>query len=247
MYAAAELFDRFSGLKSADDRWDTALELVTEFGGNSLSVAVINGDNPVPSFFRSTMDERWLAQYIERNLVIGDPLPPHSARSRRPLSIRGGTLRASEARNPQALELNHSMTDMGYQSVLAVPFDSDLRGSSRVVVFSSDLAFERHFTGEVGDQLALLTMVFNAYLFTDAESSVQNAAQYGGAVPALSQREHDVLLYLALGLKTQRIAERLQLAEVTVRKYFQSARQKLGARTREQALARAICGGLISF
>ena len=247
MHAAAELFDRFSGLKSADARWDTALELVTEFGGNSLSVAVINGTNPVPSFFRSSMDERWLAQYIERNLVVGDPLPQHAQRSRRPLVIRGGTLRAGEARNSQALELNHSMTDMGYQSVLVVPFDSDLTGNTRVVVFSSDLEFDKNFNGEVSDQLAVMTMVFNAYLFEGAESGARDAARVDGAAPELSQRERDVLLYLALGLKTQRIAERLQLAEVTVRKYFQSARQKLGARTREQALARAIRDGLISF
>jgi DNA-binding CsgD family transcriptional regulator len=247
MYTAAELIDRFSGLKTADACWGAALDLVAEFGGNSLSVAVINGDNPVPSFFRSTMDERWLAQYIERSLVLGDPLPLHAVRSRRPLLIRGGTLRATEARNAQALELNHSMTEMGYHSVLAVPFDSDLTGSTRVVVFSSDLAFDRHFKGGDSDQLALLTMVFNAYLFADAGTGVQEAARVDGAVPVLSRREREVLLYLALGLKTQRIAERLQLAEVTVRKYFQSARLKLGARTREQALARAIRNGLISF
>ena len=59
----------------------------------------------------------------------------------------------------------------------------------------------------------------------------------------LSPRERDCLLLLAEGLRTEQIAERLGIRPVTVDLHMRNAREKLGARTREQALAVAITQG----
>lgn len=64
--------------------------------------------------------------------------------------------------------------------------------------------------------------------------------------PSLTARERDVLCLLANGLLNARIAERLGIAEPTVRRHMISAREKLGCATREQAVAVAITRGLIS-
>ncbi len=63
----------------------------------------------------------------------------------------------------------------------------------------------------------------------------------------LSSRERECLLWLASGLKSAQIAERLDLALVTVDMHFKNARKKLNAATREEALAKAIIGGEISL
>ncbi len=63
---------------------------------------------------------------------------------------------------------------------------------------------------------------------------------------ALAPREREVLSWLATGCRTARIAERMGIEEVTVTKHLHSARRKLGARTREQALAIALRDGLIA-
>lgn len=57
---------------------------------------------------------------------------------------------------------------------------------------------------------------------------------------ALSAREREVLERVAIGHTTARIAEELGVAESTVRTHVDKARDKLGARTRAEAVARAL-------
>ena len=63
----------------------------------------------------------------------------------------------------------------------------------------------------------------------------------------LSGREKQMLALLAAGYLNTRIAHELGVAEVTVRKTLLSARRKLGAKTREEALAIAVRAGLLDF
>jgi PAS domain S-box-containing protein len=63
----------------------------------------------------------------------------------------------------------------------------------------------------------------------------------------LSYRERQVLTLLAKGLDGPAIAERLGLASETVRAYTQSAREKTGAKTRTEAVVRAVIHGEITL
>jgi protein-histidine pros-kinase len=63
----------------------------------------------------------------------------------------------------------------------------------------------------------------------------------------LSYRERQVLGLLAHGHDGPAIAERLNLSSETVRSYAQSARDKLGAKTRTEAVALALARGEISL
>lgn len=54
------------------------------------------------------------------------------------------------------------------------------------------------------------------------------------------------MLWLASGLRTAAIADRMGIAPVTVALHLNGARRKLGARTREQALALALRNGHIT-
>jgi LuxR family quorum sensing-dependent transcriptional regulator len=65
------------------------------------------------------------------------------------------------------------------------------------------------------------------------------------AARPLSPRERDCLGFVAAGLSDWEIGERLGVAETTVISHVQNARRKLGARTRAQAVALALLGGLI--
>lgn len=62
---------------------------------------------------------------------------------------------------------------------------------------------------------------------------------------SLTSRERECLLLLAKGFRTARIAEHMSIQAVTVDLHLRNARAKLGARTREQALATAIVTGRI--
>jgi DNA-binding NarL/FixJ family response regulator len=61
----------------------------------------------------------------------------------------------------------------------------------------------------------------------------------------LAPRELDVLSYVAVGSSNAQIAQRLDLAESTVKAYVSSAMSKLGAGSRFEAVQRARAARLI--
>lgn len=63
--------------------------------------------------------------------------------------------------------------------------------------------------------------------------------------PKLSPREHDCLAYVADGLRTADIAHCLCIAETTVEMHLRNARARLGAKTRDEAVALAVRAKLI--
>ncbi len=79
------------------------------------------------------------------------------------------------------------------------------------------------------------------------ESRLAALARPEGAtsVVALAPRELDVLSYVALGASNAAVAERLGLAETTVKAYLSSAMSKLGATSRFHAVQRARREGLL--
>jgi DNA-binding CsgD family transcriptional regulator len=66
-----------------------------------------------------------------------------------------------------------------------------------------------------------------------------------GGTPDLSPREKEVLALVAKGLTSHRIARRLEITTSTVRTHVEHIRDKLGVRTRSQAVARAMALGQI--
>jgi len=63
----------------------------------------------------------------------------------------------------------------------------------------------------------------------------------------LSARERECLLWLCAGLRVTMIADKLAISNSAVNLYITNAKHKLGAKTREQAVARAIFSGEINL
>jgi len=66
-----------------------------------------------------------------------------------------------------------------------------------------------------------------------------------GLAEPLSEREREILRLMAQGLTNREIADRLILAQGTVKNYVTTILQKLGARDRTQAALRAREQGLL--
>ncbi|MFY0611396.1 MAG: autoinducer binding domain-containing protein [Hyphomicrobiaceae bacterium] len=84
-----------------------------------------------------------------------------------------------------------------------------------------------------------------AALYLDARLSVLPEVELPN--PKLSPRERDCLSLLARGYQTAQIADRLMLSDATVHEYIANARRKLKARTRSEAVARAVHLRLIAL
>jgi DNA-binding CsgD family transcriptional regulator len=67
-----------------------------------------------------------------------------------------------------------------------------------------------------------------------------------GSVPALTEREVDVLRYLPTRLSTSDIATRLHISPNTVKTHLKHLYRKLGARSRNQAIAHAVEAHLLA-
>jgi DNA-binding NarL/FixJ family response regulator len=67
----------------------------------------------------------------------------------------------------------------------------------------------------------------------------------GTWVPHLTDREIEVLHLVAQGLGNREIGTRLFVSEETVKTHVKMLLEKLGARSRAHAVARALRGGLI--
>lgn len=61
----------------------------------------------------------------------------------------------------------------------------------------------------------------------------------------LSARERQALALVARGMRAKEIAHTLSVSEASIRLYLKNARQKLGARTKEEAIVRAMQLGLM--
>ena len=90
------------------------------------------------------------------------------------------------------------------------------------------------------ERLQLMGFIAHEALQKAAHSRTTN-----GTAGNLSERERECLFWLARGLRTAEIAERLSLAPVTVEFHFRRIRTKLAASTREEALAKSILSGEI--
>lgn len=71
-------------------------------------------------------------------------------------------------------------------------------------------------------------------------SFAKNRSDGNGREKALSRRESEILTLLAGGLTGEEIARRLVLSPETVRTHVRNAMEKLGARTRTEAVVKAL-------
>lgn len=130
--------------------------------------------------------------------------------------------------------------EIGLTNSFVIPINTPGKRGSSGVSFYQNVAQEQfdRFVEKRGERLALAGYAAHVRM-----QSMQ-ARQSHGIV--LSGRERECLLWLARGLRTKEIGNKLNLREVTVHLYVSNAKRKLSAITREQAVAKAITLGLIT-
>ena len=232
--------ERLRAAEGIEARWRIAHAMLAELGCTAMNAGAVRTGPFEITHMRSSMSQDWLAEYTAEGYIDVDPFVD-KIRPERPAAPGSSLIltdRARDARRKGAA-LHGNMAAAGYRMAFGAPFDSDIAGERRLVTLFSDLHDPRHWTPEMRDRLQGFSLLANAFLFQ----------REGTALPAdrprLTGRERDVLLLLATGLKNQRIAARLGVAEITVRMHMAAARRKLGARTREQAVAIAVRDNLI--
>jgi DNA-binding CsgD family transcriptional regulator len=233
--------DRLSRTPTGE-RWTLSTHLSQEVSASALIVGELDLETSAPVWLRSSMKPDWLAEYVDRGYARVDPILAHALSRSGPLSLEPGQLSRATAPDALSYDLDHGLARAGYRRLVAETTAGGAPGNRRVVALA--------LTPEASEDLhaATLRRLLMAIVATALPDPTDPDAP--GLVPigparSLTRRERDVLSQLARGHRNEAIAHRLGVAEITVRKHVAAARRKLGAATREQAVALALRAGVL--
>lgn len=212
-------------------------------------------DTSTGAFTGALLDlpKTWLDHYTAENYAAVDPW------AERAQSVRSALVyshsRRSELfpeRKPKVERLCNEMLESDMRGSVLLPGLINETSCIGMNVWSGEN--DRQFwtwANEQKDTLTLSACLASTFLSHRLEEStaVPNVFEFKNVRQKdnpLSPREQEALLWLAQGYRTDRISDRMNITNATVAFHIQSARKRLGATTREQAVAMAIARGLIA-
>lgn len=247
------LIDLVLDLKeTSDDKtaWDVAEHYFKSLQFGVVNCAIIERKDSTLVGFFSNMTEDWMNHYMEAEYYVSDPWIRHIFDCK-PDGIylqENKTLFAS-TRNTQAHRLFMEVEGEGIRSSVISPLQNShsdkLMGTNLGSELRSD-EFVRHVEAYQAEIFVGLALVQN-HLFSVSSDIKDKAPWFPGRSTEniLTPREREVLLWLAQGLRTDRISAKMNIANVTVNFHIQSIKQKLDVKTREHAIAVAVGRNLI--
>lgn len=158
----------------------------------------------------------------------------------------GGVLAAPAIRVAQDLARELAVRAEVERRLLTLRDESDAeRGrlsAAQLAALREGVAELRGIAASVPDDPALRARL----VAVEQRLSSLGAPTSSGPTITLAPRERDVLGYVSIGWSNTQIARELGLAESTVKAYLGSAMEKLGARTRYQAVQLARAAGVLA-
>lgn len=218
--------------------------LVLQLGYGGFAFGLLWGDPMRPEGVATLIGGNMVAfanEYFERDFAGADPIVRRLRTSAEPIPwspyIAEPRLGGPDSR---MADIAACLLKHGINAGVSLPAQIEAvgcRAGLSVAAVSGDSAesFDARFA-ENGWMLRLLAIVLAQVLGRTAAM-----AEAG----TLSSSERLVLVALGQGLRPRDIAERLGKSEHTIRNQIVSAQQRLGARTKEEAIAKALRFGLI--
>jgi DNA-binding CsgD family transcriptional regulator len=216
------------------------------FGFDAFNCSVSMSLRPVGesvSYVFTTMPPEWVAIYDQRAYVEVDPRIQSILRARLPIiwdqkSFRGQSAKIDEFLNTglhyglgSGIALGF-VNSKGHGVLFALNSKADvLTAARRADIFNAS-----------GDIMLFAHFFYEMFVSNIIDRSIPPMSQ--GA--PLSPREKECVSLAAHGLKGDDIAHELGIAPRTVQFHFDSIRSKLGATTRQEAVAKAVQAGIVT-
>jgi LuxR family transcriptional regulator len=205
-------------------------------------------DRDTPLYFFATLPREWSLLYEREAYIEIDPRIALAVRHSAPVPWDRAI--ALDATPPgQRARVERFLDDaarFGIRSGLAWVMRTPSHDGVLIALNSVDRAFDaaqqRRCAANMGEILAFGTYFHEFFMRNFVDRGMPSRLR--GA--ALSDREIEVLGLVARGLTAEDIAHKLDIAPRTVRHHVDSARTKIGALNREEAIAIVAKAGLIS-
>jgi DNA-binding CsgD family transcriptional regulator len=238
-YRLAGFLGRIDLADTGDAAWAATLDFLREEGVEHVHYAYSDTGRGSEAWRRrTTLPAWWLELYTDRGFASVDPGRAHCELSRQPI-LTGADFAPARA-TPLRTAFHAESRALGIKNGFVVP----LRDENHAVgSFSCETRFSRSALEAWHRRIGSTLLV--ALYYADAVHKRLVREEAARAI-RLTLRERECLLWLAKGLRNDRISERMSISNPTVEMHLANARRKLGAFTREQAVARAVALRLIS-
>lgn len=196
------------------------------------------------SLDRATVPQKWLEHYYASGYRAVDPGPVRAATARRPIAMCFDPTHHSYHAEGRAKDMFAELASLGPSGSFFVPFRGVLGGPSASVNFLVDCPvhmFDAWVRAHGHHMHLYATLVHSRILMLMEELGELETGN------PLAARERECLQWLARGHRSDRIAEHMGITPRTVEFHLKNARNKLGGRTREHALAKALLEGWIEL
>ena len=235
------IWDFLSSINDADSGavvWDETVKFMRGYGATHIGAYVTTG-HVDPVVLGTTPPWVW-EEYLSEILPESDPATQHCREKVTPYFGGQAFDESNPSIHPKLKEYLASLTDVGIRASVMFPMHDRSNRDWGRFIFDTDLSAKdfHGFFNEHGTSLHLAGIM-------SIERLHNLALRVGKEKIQLTERERECLLWLARGLRNDRIAERIGLQPVTVGLHISNACRKLQARTRAQALVKAIQFGLV--
>jgi DNA-binding CsgD family transcriptional regulator len=178
--------------------------------------------------------EDWVGHYHEHDFVKIDPAARRAVKCVLPFSWR--EVRGETRDDPNSKLVFGAAREHGLYNGFVVPVHSG-DGSLAVVSFSG-----RHLANDFKSRsyLHLLAIYFHIAAQGDRNSTDTRLR------PTITTRQLECLKWVAEGKTDWEIADILCLSEATINRHIERAKERLGVRTRVQAVVEAINAGILT-
>ena len=233
-YSVTDFTATLAEAKTEAAIWQATTRFFSHYGLDGVVYLDADGDDFT---LRSTLPESWHQHYVDSRYHEIDPFAEICCGQYRAAVTGADNLHHYPQMRQRPRKLVLEAGETGYRAGFSSPFRLvSPRGFGGWNLMSAEGVKASQATAKThGDVLHMAAFC--------AHQALSKARLPDDTL--LSPREVECLQWLANGLRTQKIAHNMGLKPVTVEFHFRRAREKLGANTREQALAMAIMGGLI--
>lgn len=223
--------------------WECLKSTFAQYGIQWINYAYGPVDAPI---IYSNMTTEWIAYYSE-NYLASDFVLRHCSDALHPLYLDSSYYKgeaAVDVKNDAMFDdLSHTGSSGG-MGILLAKQGTDYLGASGVI-FNLSSNDTNDMMKHHGEEISLIMYAAHHYLSNFELQLGANVFETPQGTllkkkTLLTTREKDVLRYLAIGLRPDRIAEKMGLQVATVNLHISKARNRLGAATREHAIVTAI-------
>lgn len=245
--------DLMDGLKTENQNkvWQNAAIFFERFGFHITNYGMIDKVSGDMLGFHSNMANDWMAHYMESGYAKDDPWAHHVLSSEKNILFsREGPSELVIEKGSTAEKMIHEVVDLELDNSLCIPIHNKLGHVITGFNLGSNLnhtEFKTMLDENMADILLGAALINNQLLDTDP-IACELTSWYANPCfkHFLSERELEVLKWLSEGHRNDRIADKMNIASVTVNFHLKEIKRKLGAKTREQSVALAYKKGLLS-